>query len=92
MFKYPKRFKIALTESKAYTTRYSKIRFFANSVGVLLHLPDIFHIQWAKDLDRWLFLKEKLSVKIVLSLRGAHINYSPLLNKSLADSYRANFP
>jgi glycosyltransferase involved in cell wall biosynthesis len=49
-------------------------------VPVIISLPDIFHIQWAKN------------VKLILSLRGAHINYSPLADKNLANMYRNSFP
>ena len=33
-----------------------------------------------------------LGIKLVLSLRGAHINYSPIADLKLADMYRKNFP
>ena len=61
------------------------------SYPVLWHKPDIFHIQWAKGLSEWVWLKE-FGVKLVLSLRGAHINYSPIANTQLASMYRENFP
>ncbi len=67
-------------------------RLWAKYLPVVLHLPDIFHIQWAKATEEWLFLKDLFGVKLVLSLRGAHINYSPLADQSLADSYRRAFP
>ena len=59
---------------------------------VVNNLPDIFHIQWAKSLSFWIFLKEIFNIKIVLSLRGAHINYSPLNDKDLAKKYKNLFP
>lgn len=59
---------------------------------IVLNLPQVFHLQWAKSLEEWFFLKELFDVKIVLSLRGAHIYYSPLANEKLADSYRKYFP
>jgi len=52
---------------------------------------DIFHIQWAKDIENWMFLQD-LGIKIVGSLRGAHINYSPLADLKLAQIYRDTFP
>lgn len=67
-------------------------RLWAKYLPVVLHLPDIFHIQWAKATEEWFFLKELFGVKIVLSIRGAHINYSPLTNEYLADTYRRLFP
>ena len=61
-------------------------------VPVVLHLPDIFHLQWAKAADEWLFLKEQFGVKLVVSLRGAHINYSPLADDALAEIYQNVLP
>jgi len=92
LIKHPKRIKIVLEELKKFDTRNAKFRHLSKIIGVLLHKPDIFHVQWAKDLERWMFLKEKFGVKIVLSLRGAHINYSPIADKTLATSYKVNFP
>jgi glycosyltransferase involved in cell wall biosynthesis len=59
---------------------------------VVLNLPDIFHIQWAKTAKDWIFLKEKFGIKLVLSLRGTHISISPLANENLAQTYRKLFP
>lgn len=58
---------------------------------VLYHKPDIFHLQWAKGLQEWAWVKD-FGMALVLSLRGAHINYSPLADDALAASYRAWFP
>ncbi len=58
---------------------------------VVLHLPDIFHAQWAKSVSDWIFLKEKFGVKLVLSLRGTHVNISPLANAALAATYQKSF-
>lgn len=59
---------------------------------VLNNRPDIFHIQWAKTVEKHSELFELLDSKIALSLRGAHINYSPLSDSKLADAYRKYFP
>ncbi|RCW36720.1 glycosyltransferase family 4 protein [Marinilabilia salmonicolor] len=59
---------------------------------VVRNLPDIFHIQWVKEADGWLFLKEEFGVKLIASFRGAHINYSPVADESLAKRYRQSFP
>ena len=92
LLKYPNRIKVIFKELNKYESRYSKFIFVSKAAGVMLHLPDVFHVQWAKDLEKWLFLKEQLDVKIVLSLLGSHINYSPIKDKVLAQSYRDNFP
>lgn len=68
--------------------------FFKGSVKiipVILSKPDVFHIQWAKALPAWMFLKN-FGVKIALSLRGTHINYSPVTVPGLAEVYRVLFP
>lgn len=59
---------------------------------VVRNLPDIFHIQWVKEADGWLFLKKEFGVKLIASFRGAHINYSPVADESLAKRYRQSFP
>ena len=73
-------------------SRKMRMILWLKYLPVVMNLPDIFHIQWAKNLDEWMFLKELFGVRIVLSLRGTHIKYSPLANKELAESYFKNFP
>jgi len=69
-----------------------KINWFSKTLPIINNLPDIFHVQWAKTAQDWLFLKEEFGVKLVLSLRGAHINYSPICHPELAETYRRTFP
>lgn len=88
---YPKRLKLLLTQIKRQNSGYKKRQFWFKATPVLLYLPDIFHIQWAKETVNWIFLQE-LGVKVVVSLRGAHINYSPISDKTLANSYQKYFP
>ena len=71
------------------------IQFLKRSCRVLppfLDNLDIFHIQWAKTLVQYPEFIEKLTSPVVLSLRGAHINYSPLSDKVLAQKYMKYFP
>ena len=71
------------------------IQFLKRSCRVLppfLDNLDIFHIQWAKMLVQYPEFIEKLKCAVVLSLRGAHINYSPLADKQLAQGYKKYFP
>ncbi len=68
------------------------ISWWGKVLPIINHLPDVFHIQWAKSVPRWFFLKELFNVKIVLSLRGAHVNYSPLADEELQNAYRKIFP
>lgn len=58
---------------------------------VLYHRPDIFHLQWAKSIEDWMWIQE-FGMKLVVSLRGAHINYSPVADDVLAETYRTCFP
>lgn len=90
--KYPLRFS-ALKKYFGYGPFSGGVEFttWQKYVPVLLNLPDIFHLQWAKAADEWVFLKELFGVKLILSLRGTHINTSPLANKELAESYRNSF-
>jgi colanic acid/amylovoran biosynthesis glycosyltransferase len=53
--------------------------------------PDIIHVQWAKAIKQFEWASA-LNIKLVLSLRGAHINYSPLSVAGLAESYQKVFP
>ncbi|GAA4267989.1 glycosyltransferase family 4 protein [Hyunsoonleella aestuarii] len=65
----------------------SRVKYYP----VLWYKPDIFHLQWAKGIDEWIWVKA-FGMKLVVSLRGAHINYSPLANEKLANTYKAHFP
>ena len=65
----------------------SKIKYYP----VLWYNPDIFHLQWAKSCSDWSWVQQ-FGIKLVLSLRGAHINYSPIANPDLAQTYRTYFP
>jgi glycosyltransferase involved in cell wall biosynthesis len=77
-------------------TRNKSFRYFVKDLGAILPIlnaaPDIFHIQWAKTLQVYPELMQLLDCKIAVSLRGAHINYSPLNDPELAEAYRTYFP
>jgi glycosyltransferase involved in cell wall biosynthesis len=57
---------------------------------ILYHKPDIFHLQWAKGIEDWLWVKE-FGIKFVLSLRGTHISISPIADDALSEKYKNNF-
>ena len=65
----------------------SKLRYYP----VLWYKPDVFHLQWAKSITTWDWVQH-FGIKLVLSLRGAHINYSPIADKNLAENYCKTFP
>lgn len=58
---------------------------------VLWHKPDVFHLQWAKGLKDWIWVKE-FGIKLVLSLRGTQINFSPIVDSSVKAAYKTYFP
>ncbi|WP_348799492.1 glycosyltransferase family 4 protein [Flavobacterium adhaerens] len=58
---------------------------------VLYHQPDIFHLQWAKGVEDWMWVQE-FGIKFVLSLRGTHITISPVADKQLSAEYLSYFP
>ena len=58
---------------------------------VLYHKPDIFHLQWAKSVADWVWVKN-FGIQLIVSLRGAHINYSPIANETLSKTYKMLFP
>lgn len=66
---------------------YSRIKYYP----VLYHQPDVFHLQWAKGIAEW-FWVEDFGMHLVLSLRGAHIHYSPIADADLAATYAYYFP
>ena len=53
--------------------------------------PDVIHIQWAKEIEDWIWLKT-FDIKVILSLRGTHINTSPLAENDLARLFKKYFP
>ena len=89
---YPKKLYKLVQNHKIFSKSGSILISLSKILPVLNHTPDIFHIQWAKSLPFWFFLKEIYGVKIVLSLRGSHINYSPYANDSLTRNYNILFP
>ena len=89
---HPIKFYKLIQNYKVFSNSGSIFISLSKILPVLNHIPDIFHIQWAKSLPFWFFLKEIYGVKIVLSLRGSHINYSAFANDSLARKYNILFP
>lgn len=67
--------------------KLKKIKYYP----VLYHQPDIFHLQWAKGIEDWLWVQE-FDIKLVLSLRGAHINYTPITTPKFKEIYNSCFP
>lgn len=77
----------AIIAKKSNNKTLHKIKYYP----VLYHKPDVFHLQWAKSLEDWIWLQE-FGVKVILSLRGTHITISPIANETLASKYKELFP
>lgn len=92
LFKSPSLLFWALKEAKRYKSPYECWMRYARFVPVLLYKPDIFHLQWASKIDRWMFLSKAFNCKIVLALLGSNINVDPISNKELKDYYQKHFP
>lgn len=58
---------------------------------ILWYKPDVFHLQWARSIEDWLWVQE-FGIKLVISLRGAHINYTPITEAGVAELYLRYFP
>lgn len=58
---------------------------------ILYHQPEILHLQWAKNISEWKWT-QSFNIRLLLSLRGTHINISPLADAELANEYRTEFP
>jgi len=92
-FKCPNKFsKLLKYISSSDTGLKSKLKELGMMLPIINNEPDIFHIQWAKTVQKNSYLFNLMKCRFALSLRGAHINYSPLNDESLAESYRKYFP
>ena len=92
-FKSPDLFFKSLRIIKDKKKKFKKIIKEAGVVFPMVNnQPDIFHIQWAKTVEQHPEIFDMLDCKFIVSLRGAHINYSPILDTKLADAYRKHFP
>ena len=83
---------ILVKEIRRFNKLYDKWIWFSKFLPIVLYRPDIFHMQWARDLEFYWFLKEKFNIKILVSLLGSHINYTPLVEPKIANIYRQTFP
>ena len=79
-------------EISKYNRLYDKWIWFSKFLPIILYRPDIFHMQWTRDLEFYTFLKTRFDIPMVVSLRGAHMHYTPIVLPYIADVYRAIFP
>ncbi|WP_299114681.1 glycosyltransferase family 4 protein [uncultured Winogradskyella sp.] len=91
-FSNPKALFQLLEEVKKEASDYSKFMKLSKCLPILLHKPDILHLQWAKDIGAYGFLKTRFNIPLVVSFRGAHINYTPVVEPKFASVYNELFP
>lgn len=53
------------------TSNQNTLREKVKYYPVLWHKPDVFHLQWAKGISDWIWVKE-FGIKLILSLRSAY--------------------
>ena len=59
---------------------------------IILSKPDKVHIQWATFIHEKELLFNFFPNKVILSLRGSHINYTPITHPIIAETYKKYFP
>lgn len=85
-FKYS--FRIA-GSSKGIYGLYHDLLFY---LPIIYSKPDRIHIQWAAFIHNRDLLFDLYPNKILVSLRGAHINYTPITTPEIKESYLRLFP
>ena len=92
LLKKPKDLSQLWKEVKSETSNYSKFMMLSRCLPILIYKPDILHLQWAKDLPKYAFLKTRFHIPLVVSFRGAHINYTPIVEAEYQEKYKVVFP
>lgn len=88
LFKYQKKRQLdALLKARSKNLLNAKVK----SYPVLWYQPDIFHVQWAKGLDEWVWV-QTFGMNLVVSFLGTHINYSPVTIPKIGLMYKKYFP
>lgn len=81
--------KLLLNESKTISSFINQVVYYA---PLIQFKPDRIHLQWASIVTQRELLFDLFPNKVMLSLRGAHINYTPIINKEVAEKYQISFP
>lgn len=88
LFKNDEKKKIdKIISQKQNNSSLTKIKYYP----VLYHKPDVFHLQWAKSVEDWIWVQD-FGIKLILSLRGTHITISPKADEYLLQKYQEIFP
>lgn len=72
------------SNSKGWKGLYNDLLFY---LPIIHSKPDSIHLQWTAFIHDRDLLFELFPGKVLVSLRGAHINYTPLTTPEIKDSY-----
>lgn len=92
LFKSPKQVFQLYKIISQYTSLYSQWNWYCKLLPIVLYRPDVLHVQWAKGIADFMPLQDVFNISIVLSLRGTHINQSPVTHPNIARMYGEVFP
>ena len=84
--------KIARHLSKSKKGFYAILWDACLALPILCNPPDVFHLQWTKTIANMGWLVDLNVCSVIVSLRGSHVNYSPLIEPGLKEVYRSYFP
>ena len=76
-----------IIHNKGKNIKNLKVKYYP----VLYHRPDIFHLQWAKGIEDWIWVQD-FGIKLIVSLRGTHVTISPIGDDYWKDIYAQYFP
>ncbi len=82
----------AILKSRKVQGTKQKIEVLARVMPILLNPPDVFHLQWVRSIDNYFWVKSILNKKLIVSFRGAQLNWAPLSDPALAATYSSLFP
>ena len=78
-----------MKESKDLASLYSNLLFY---LPIISSDPDKIHVQWAAFIHNRDLLFDLYPDSILVSMRGAHINYTPITMPEIRESYLRLFP
>jgi colanic acid/amylovoran biosynthesis glycosyltransferase len=76
-----------IIKTKNRNSNHLKVKYYP----VLYQRPDIFHLQWAKSIEDWIWVQE-FGIKLIVSLLGTHITISPIGDEQWKNTYLNYFP
>lgn len=88
LFKRPEKRKL---DQWINTRNRNKLLLKIKCYPVLWYQPDVFHLQWAKSIDDWIWVQQ-FGIKLIVSLRGGQINYQPISNPDVKHLFLNYFP